>query len=827
MEVYLLKLNYSARGTNAPSNNHVIECSRHSTIGELRVNLAILLGLPATDATHVRLWKSTGYLLIGDSRTLSEANIKSLDKIEVEFKRDCGPWPLSTARAAAAAAAANATTATAPATTARASTASVSAAPAARSPAAASAATKSAVTNGPGDGKAANGRAAAADRQGDTGTAPSAQQQASVKKAQSAHHAAAAADDQQLRQDLLQHIEDVAVRLVSGSADCRMTSGNFFSELYKALPAKGTELVKSLHKPSAIFRQLPGGKLKFLPNQNNGVVEYLPTEKKPSKGRDKKAAATRQPASATAGSAVIDESIVRQVVAEGTKFLKKEPDQVLPKASFFSKLYAANPRLKPILQALPHSSDIFGSTSAHFVFTPDRNGGGTVQLTSSQAPPATAASKMDPAPQKPAPPLPTVLAIVQRLTELVRAGQDVRLQNIGAFCPPRTLEVVNLHASLKDFLAAHSAGKLELSAEGRIQLAAPPVPVAAPRPKPSEKAVVDWLINCLRSNGGRVKVKDLFTILYGQIPRSQEVIADYGGDSSRFLKNRTDFTLRADGLKVQLTAFGRWRVDVDGQWTYPGNQINAQVEAAHIDAAKPRVQAMITSDKYPAGQRYTFDVTAMVQVNDRTGYQRKLKRSPLQAPTGATAAGSSGSILPSRAPNSDSGHVKRWKLPDYAERVQHPSDPEALHYNQAVAHFAIMTNNKLGVPTTVEFVHNTTLQAQFDQCRQQMGSRAKEVWVFHGTASANVDSILSNGFRVGGVDVPVANGTAYGRGVYTSTAADTAHQYGAGRQVLLARALTAREGTRDDGICDMWRPRPVWAVFREGRQLLPVYVLRF
>lgn len=161
---------------------------------------------------------------------------------------------------------------------------------------------------------------------------------------------------------------------------------------------------------------------------------------------------------------------------------------------------------------------------------------------------------------------------------------------------------------------------------------------------------------------------------------------------------------------------------------------------------------------------------------------------------------------------------------------------EQLHFNEAAAQFHLMMGAQRGARAReVLIVVNETLSAQFEKKKETLrdaGKATSEVWVFHGTGSqANIDSILSDGFRVGGEGVAIQNGAAYGRGVYTATGPDTpmssyAHNT---RQVILSRALPGHQSAprRDSDDVDMWRPRPDWAVFADAKSLLPVYVVKY
>ena len=132
----------------------------------------------------------------------------------------------------------------------------------------------------------------------------------------------------------------------------------------------------------------------------------------------------------------------------------------------------------------------------------------------------------------------------------------------------------------------------------------------------------------------------------------------------------------------------------------------------------------------------------------------------------------------------------------------------------------------------VVYVNDAT-KRRFEAKREALraaGKSTNEIWVFHGTSSQSViNSIMREGFRVGGKGVAVANGSVYGRGVYTATGPDTPMgTYAASTsRVILSRALTGREGPQEGVGVDMWRPRTDWAVFADPHALLPMYVLRY
>ena len=81
-------------------------------------------------------------------------------------------------------------------------------------------------------------------------------------------------------------------------------------------------------------------------------------------------------------------------------------------------------------------------------------------------------------------------------------------------------------------------------------------------------------------------------------------------------------------------------------------------------------------------------------------------------------------------------------------------------------------------------LESPVLQA-YEQKRSQFSikegqSLEGEIWVFHGTSPQSVDAIVSEGFKVGGVQTAVVNGTVYGAGVYTATGPSTPIGYSRG-----------------------------------------------
>ena len=140
----------------------------------------------------------------------------------------------------------------------------------------------------------------------------------------------------------------------------------------------------------------------------------------------------------------------------------------------------------------------------------------------------------------------------------------------------------------------------------------------------------------------------------------------------------------------------------------------------------------------------------------------------------------------------------------------------------------------------VEYIENLQVAAKYEKQKAMFATQGKtgEIWVFHGTGQAAVDSIKTAGFKVGGQDgVPIANGKAFGNGIYTATGPATPEQYSSAssasmhqryfmggfvqssKQVILAKGLVGTNGR------DTIKPKGDWVIFTGADQLLPVYVL--
>ena len=154
---------------------------------------------------------------------------------------------------------------------------------------------------------------------------------------------------------------------------------------------------------------------------------------------------------------------------------------------------------------------------------------------------------------------------------------------------------------------------------------------------------------------------------------------------------------------------------------------------------------------------------------------------------------------------------------------------ETMEFNMAAMQFVKLTGRSHESVTKVEVYDCAAVKIAFNKEKRELTKRGRdeEKWVFHGTPDQNnVPLIMTTGFKVGGADVAIANGDAYGRGVYTALGPSTPMGYAGGTgRVILARGLLGENGAQSVG--DSWSPNRDWVIFRRGSQLLPRYVVHF
>ena len=108
---------------------------------------------------------------------------------------------------------------------------------------------------------------------------------------------------------------------------------------------------------------------------------------------------------------------------------------------------------------------------------------------------------------------------------------------------------------------------------------------------------------------------------------------------------------------------------------------------------------------------------------------------------------------------------------------------------------------------------------------KQGGVPTNEILVFHGSAKENIENIVRNGFKIGGVNGHrVTNGQHYGQGIYTDKDGLASPGYCCNSFCLVAcKALPGNDSIHSVNPSD----RKSWVIFRSADQLLPCYVIYF
>lgn len=134
--------------------------------------------------------------------------------------------------------------------------------------------------------------------------------------------------------------------------------------------------------------------------------------------------------------------------------------------------------------------------------------------------------------------------------------------------------------------------------------------------------------------------------------------------------------------------------------------------------------------------------------------------------------------------------------------------------------------NVINPRNAVRFLKQQTL---FEQ-KYGPGVESESTTLFHGTRAHNVSSIVTAGLVVpGSHGVEVANGSAYGVGIYLSSSAEYSVGFSAGEgRLLVCAALPGRctSGTSKRH-SDCIHPNDIFYVFGNPAQVLPVYCIHF
>ena len=124
---------------------------------------------------------------------------------------------------------------------------------------------------------------------------------------------------------------------------------------------------------------------------------------------------------------------------------------------------------------------------------------------------------------------------------------------------------------------------------------------------------------------------------------------------------------------------------------------------------------------------------------------------------------------------------------------------------------------------SIDVIENEKLNEIFEKKREELrgeGIDDKPLLIFHGTPQANIEPILKNNFDVS----KVANGRAYGNGVYFSEMPEVSLGYSVDmKSLILCKVLLGRNSKEV-----MKTKDGAWAVVvPDVNQILPKYVINF
>lgn len=131
------------------------------------------------------------------------------------------------------------------------------------------------------------------------------------------------------------------------------------------------------------------------------------------------------------------------------------------------------------------------------------------------------------------------------------------------------------------------------------------------------------------------------------------------------------------------------------------------------------------------------------------------------------------------------------------------------------------------------YVNNNTASAAYESTKAELrraGYQPNEEWVFHGTKDSSVENIMTNGFYIGGLEVPLFHGQVHGAGVYASKCPSISLDYASPQtdklstiKLIIAKGIV----TSDDknGSHSGATKNAPYLLFPSGRYLLPTYVI--
>jgi len=272
----------------------------------------------------------------------------------------------------------------------------------------------------------------------------------------------------------------------------------------------------------------------------------------------------------------------------------------------------------------------------------------------------------------------------------------------------------------------------------------------------------------------------------------------------------------------------------NGEWICFDSSVSDQIEAAYESKGPVRWKQR--------GYVYEVNWVSMVQINTSTKKPRSIQRRLVTRKTDVSANDSSHGAWKSKATSLGDGD-EYHTISAPAPGTEQEDSRDLREFNFATGNLSALWSSVYGgvyggggggggsnpKPTKVEVYDCPAVRKRWEAKKSDFGGQQTPIWVFHGTDAGNIQSIMKDGFKVGGPSGTAPNGSTFGAGVYTANGPNTPLlKYGRGQCVILAKAVLGHSvGTHGALGGDSWRPQADWVVFKESAQLLPVYAIYF
>ena len=142
---------------------------------------------------------------------------------------------------------------------------------------------------------------------------------------------------------------------------------------------------------------------------------------------------------------------------------------------------------------------------------------------------------------------------------------------------------------------------------------------------------------------------------------------------------------------------------------------------------------------------------------------------------------------------------------------------------------------------SARLIVNKPLERRYFQKKTKMStecggiSNVGEIYIWHGSKYANYDSMMREGLKVGGVDIPIACGTACGYGVYSAITPDTPISYARDSKWILGCLAMKGNNSKvpinniallDKGDIHSY-DKGNWKIFFTKEQILPRFLVEY